>query len=94
MMAPARLTVELSWTRGHRRVFRLSRAIDPERIYFPRPLPFPPGEPAEARFALPGQPQPIAASVVLGERDATLVAIDAADRARITAYFKERLGLP
>ncbi len=92
-MAPAKLAVELSWTRGKQRAFRLSRAIDPERIYFPRPLPFPAGEPAEARFALPDGP-PITATVMLHERDAEFLGIEAAERARITAYFKERLGLP
>jgi hypothetical protein len=93
-MAPAKLAVEMLWTRGdHQRAFRLSRAIDPERIYFPGPLPFPAGEPAEARFALPGDARPIRATVRLHERDAEFLGIEAADRARITAYFKERLGL-
>ena len=92
-MAPAKLAVEIRWTRDQKRAFRLSRGIDPERIYFPQPLPFPAGEPAEARFALPDG-TPIAATVMLHERDAEFVGIEAADRARITAYFKERLGLP
>ena len=92
-MAPARLAVEIRWNRDHRRAFRLSRAIDPERIYFPRELPFPAGEPAEAQFALPDG-HAIRATVMLHERDAEFIGIDSADRARITAYFKERLGLP
>ena len=92
-MAPAKLAVELSWTRGKQRAFRLSRAIDPERIYFSNALPFPAGEPAEARFALPDGP-PIRATVMLHERDAEFLGIEPAERARITAYFKERLGLP
>jgi hypothetical protein len=92
-MAPAKLAVELSWTRGKQRAFRLSRAIDPERIYFSGPLPFPAGEPAEARFALPDGP-PIIATIMLHERDAEFLGMEPAERARITAYFKERLGLP
>jgi hypothetical protein len=94
-MAPAKLAVEISWSRGgNRRAFRLSRAIDPEHLFFERALPFPAGEPADVRFSLPGEDAVIAATVELGTADARFLAIAADDRARITAYFKERLALP
>jgi hypothetical protein len=94
-MAPAKLAVELRWGRGDgRRVFRLSTAIDPERIAFARELPFPAGEPCEARFRLPGEANVVTATVEVAPREASFRAIDRADRARIAAYCKERLGLP
>ena len=94
-MAPARVPVELHWERGdHRRVFRLSTALDAQRILFAREIPLPEGEPARARFALPGDSQVITATVEISPREVRFLAIDATDRARIASYLKERLLLP
>ena len=94
-MAPARVPVELRWERGdHRRVFRLSSALDDRRILFSRDISLPEGEPATARFALPGDARVINATVEIAEREARFLALDGTDRARIAAYVKERLVLP
>jgi hypothetical protein len=93
-MAPAKLAIELRWGRGDgRRVFRLSTAIDPDRIAFAHELPFPTGEPCEARFRLPGEAKVVTATVEIAPREACFRAIDRDARAHITAYCKERLGL-
>ncbi len=93
-MAPVKLPVELRWDRGgSRRAFRLSVAIDPDHITFARELPFPDGELAQARFALPGDARTITAQVEIQSRAAHFRALASADRARIADYWKERLGL-
>jgi hypothetical protein len=92
-MAPAKVPVEIVWTRGGgRRLFRLSAALDPERIVLEREQPLPAGEQASATFTLPGDHQAITAEVELGARELRLLAAAAEDRARIVAYWKERSG--
>jgi hypothetical protein len=94
-MAPAQLPIEITWTRGGgQRAYRLSSHIDPEQLFFGCELPFPTGEPALVKFALPGSAAIISASVELGEKRAYFRALGPDDRMRIVSYFKERLGLP
>ena len=92
-MAPVRIPVEIRWTREKGRLYRLSSAIDPEAIQLERAVPMPAGEPARLCFVLPDDSSPILAGAELAGREARFTALEGADRTRIVAYVRERLGL-
>jgi hypothetical protein len=92
-MAPARLPIEISWTRGRERAFRLSSALSPLELQLARPTPFPDGETANARFALPGAARAMTATVEIQGTRLCVRALAAEDRKQIADYMRERLGL-
>jgi hypothetical protein len=53
----------------------------------------PAGEPARLCFVLPDDSSPILAGAELAGREARFTALEGADRTRIVAYVRERLGL-